>query len=120
VSDEKVEVMQESSTSRSLPKTIVQKPVAVATSSASYVCSIVDMYRDMLGKEIMYYIKDATSHKYVPAYPQENWDEAGVWVKEKFIASQVDVSERMAEVSAGKWIPALEFMTCTLVQEDSL
>lgn len=115
MSEQKVEVIKKPSTPK--PQQIVQKPVAIDTPSVSYVCKIIDTYRDMLGKEIMYYTKDKEKHNYLPAHAQKNWDESGVWVKEKLIASQVDVDERMVEVSKGKWIPALEFMTCTIIQE---
>lgn len=118
VSEQNAEVIQEPITQKTKPKKIAQKPITIAPPpNVSYVCSIVDMYKDMIGREIMYYVKDATNHKYLPAYTQANWDEAGVWVKEKFIASQVDVGERMAEVFPNKWIPALEFMTCTMIQD---
>lgn len=94
-----------------------EKPMPVATPSASYVCSIVDMHRDMLGKEIMYFTKDAAKHTYIPAHAQASWDESGVWVKEKIMASAIDIDERMAEVDINKWIPALEFMTCVVLEE---
>jgi len=97
---------------------VLPKPQQNTVSQGSYVCSMIDGYNNMLGKEIMYYVKDKTTHKYLPAYSQKNWDESGVWVKKKLVATQVDVNERMVEVSKGKWIPALEFMTCTLIQED--
>jgi len=84
-------------------------------SSDNYVCTIVEDYRNMLGKEIMYYVKSTKG--YTAAYTQKKWDESGVLVKTKLVASRVDVAERMVEVSPGKWIPALEFMTCTIVQE---
>ena len=90
---------------------------AVATVQSSYVCSMMKGYSDMVGKEIMYYLKDPATQTYLPAYTQKNWDESGIWIKEKFIATQVDVDERMVEVRSGKWIPALEFMTCTLIEE---
>ena len=103
-----------------VPQAVVvpSKPQQSTVSQGSYVCSIVGAYKNMLGKEIMYYVKDKATHKYVPAYSQKNWDESGVWVKKKLVASQVDVNERMVEVAKDKWIPALEFMTCTLIQED--
>ena len=102
------------------PEAVVYKKPQQSTilSQDSYVCSIIAAYGDMLGKEIMYYVKDKATHKYLPAYSQKNWDESGVWVKKKLIATQLDVHERMVEVAKGKWIPALEFMTCTLIQED--
>jgi len=84
----------------------------------AYVCKIMDAYKNLLGKEIMYYLKDESTHKYVPAYSLANWDESGVVVKKRLIATQVDLNERMVEVSKGMWIPALEFMRCTLMQED--
>lgn len=86
-------------------------------SSEGYVCSIVEAYQNMLGKEIMYYTKDTQSNKYTPAYSQANWDESGVLVKKKLMVTRVDLSERMAEVDKDKWIPALEFMTCTVLHE---
>jgi len=118
--EQKVVTTQELSIPKPQTMSPVQKPIPTVTSSTSYACSILPMYRDMIGKEIMYYIKDETNYKYLPAHSQSNWDEAGILVKEKFIASRVDVDERMAEVSTGKWIPALEFMTCTLVQDGTL
>jgi len=89
----------------------------MATAQSSYVCAMMKGYSDMVGKEIMYYLKDPATQTYLPAYTQKNWDESGIWIKEKFIATQVDVDERMVEVHTGKWIPALEFMTCTLIEE---
>jgi len=118
--EQKVVTTQELSIPKPQAMSPVQKPMPTVAPSTSYVCSILTMYRNMIGKEIMYYIKDETNHKYLPAHSQSNWDEAGILVKEKFIANRVDVDERMAEVSTGKWIPALEFMTCTLVQDGTL
>lgn len=120
---------QEPAVPKTQEVTAVKKPLSAAPSSApqtqkpapeaqqSYVCHVMPRHTEMIGKEIMYYTKDTTTHKYLPAHSKKNWDESGVWIKEKLIASQVDIDERMAEISTGKWIPALEFMTCTLVEE---
>ena len=80
-SELKVVTTQEPTTPTPQANTLAQKPVPVAAPSASYVCSILAMYRDMIGKEIMYYIKDEAKHKYLPAHSQSNWDEAGILVK---------------------------------------
>jgi len=84
----------------------------------TFVCRLLEAYSDMKGKEIVYYKKDIHNlSTYIPIYKSNDWDQSGVMIKEKFIVTAVDIEHKMVEISKDQWIPALEFASCTLVEE---
>ena len=118
ISTPKKQIKQKIETKETTKNNTISKSKNNTVVNSSYVCTIEDEYQDMLGKEIIYYTKDTQTHTYIPIYKSNNWDESGVLVKKRLLAMQVDVNAHMVEIDKGQWIPALEFMTCILVQED--
>jgi len=84
----------------------------------TFVCRLLEAYSDMKGKEIVYYKKDIHNlSTYIPIYKSNDWDQSGITVEDKFIVTAVDIEHKMVEIAKGQWIPALEFASCTLVEE---
>ena len=85
--------------------------------SSSYVCSVLPIFKDFIAKEIVYYVQKKENAKvhYIPAYLLASWDEKGMVIKKKFIASDIDIDKEMVEIDNKYWIPALKFASCILV-----
>jgi len=84
----------------------------------AFVCSLLPSFEELINKEIVYYIRKENNNsvRYLPNYLLSTWDEEGIVIKAKFMGLSVDIKKQMVEVSSNKWIPALKFASCILVE----
>ena len=96
----------------------IQRSIQESTAH-HFVCTVMPTFSDYENKELVYYkvVHKSNKKEYIPAYKDVAWDEKGIRIRHQFMVSNVDIAQHMVEVEKDKWIPALSFAKCVLVEE---